>query len=329
MEITRMRTPHPKLPNGVWGQIRTLLFHPETFFKALGASTSAWLFVAVVLMMLTGVSEVQRQQRLIAVTPDGTSGDFGAPTVDEGMPMGDPMMPGMPGGGVPLPPTEVGGGGGPTTSVPITQQLEQILGASGPILAIWLILTPLLAIVPFFNRAAPRWSRALQIAIWATVPLGVLALLQLAYYSAGGKAGEPGLVGIVDELPFYVSLTAMQKSLLLSASSKVTLFHGWTLALIYLGARQTLRGKRAVVMVIIAAWLALMVFLPVATGAYKIEEQLPAIETLPDGSMPGDGTMIDEGMSPEGGDPMGESLPIEEVAPGRPSGGNPSGGKPR
>lgn len=326
MEVTRMRTPHPKLPNGVWGQIRTLLFHPETFFKALGASTSAWLFIAVVLMMLTGVSEVQRQQHLTAVTPD-SSGDFGAPVVDEGIPMGDPMMPGMP-GGVPLPPTDVVGGGVPTTGVPITQQLEQILGASGSILAMWLILTPLLAIVPFFNRAAPRWSRALQIAIWATVPLGVLALLQLVYYSAGGKAGEPGLVGIVDELPVYTSLTAMQKSLLLSASSKLTLFHGWTLALIYLGARQTLRGKRAVVMVIIAAWLALIVLLPVATGAYKIEEQLPAIETLSDGSMPGDGSMIDEGMSPQGGDPMSES-PIEEVPPGRPSGGKPSGGKPR
>jgi hypothetical protein len=320
-----MRSSHPKLPTGVWGQIRTLLFHPETFFKALGASASAWLFIAVALMLLTGVSEVQRQQRLTPASSDGISIDLGAPPMDGGFPTGDPS--GMPGGGVPLPPEEVGGGGTPTTGTPITPQLEQILGASGGILGMWLVLTPLLAIVPFFNRSAPRWSRALQIAIWAAVPLGVMALLQLVYYSAGGQAGEPGLVGIVDELPFYATLSAAQKSIVLSAASKVTLFHIWTLALVYLGARHTLRGKRVVVGVIMAAWLMVMVLLPVATGAYKIEEELPAIQTLPDGSMPGEGDSMGEMISPEGSQSMGESAPLEEAPPAQPSGGKPIGRK--
>jgi hypothetical protein len=322
-----MRTPHPKLPNGVWGQIRTLLFHPETFFKALSTSASAWIFIAIVLMLLTGVSEVQRQQRLSGASTDGSSIDFGMPPTDTGFPVTDPSSPEMPGGGVPLPPTDAGGGGGPTTGTPITPQLEQILGAGGSILGMWLLLTPLLAIVPFFNRTPPRWSRALKVAIWASVPLGLMALLQLVYYSAGGKAGEPGLVGIVDELPFYASLSAVQKSLVLSAASKVTLFHGWTLALMYLGARHTLRGKSAVAAVVIAVWLMLMVFLPVATGAYKIEEELPAIQTLPDGAMPGDGEMMNEMPSPEGGASMNESLPIEEAPPVKPLQGKPSGRK--
>lgn len=312
-----MRSAQPKLPNGVWGQLRTLLFHPETFFKALSTSTSAWLFMLVVLMLLTGASEVQRQQRLNASPSDGMNIDFGIPPMDTGMPMGDPTMPEMPGGGVPLPPSDMGGGGAPTGGQPITEQLEQILGATGSILGMWLVLTPLLAIVPFFNRSAPRWGRALKVAIWASVPLGVMALIQLAYYSAGGKAGEPGMFGIVDELPFYASLSAIQKSLVLSAASKLTLFHGWMLALVYLGARQTLRGKQVVVVIVMALWLMLMIFLPVATGAYKVEEELPAVQTLPDGSMGGENSdfmgdeMPDEGMTGDNSE-----MSLEDAASG-------------
>jgi len=284
MELNRMRSSQPKLPNGVFGQIRTLLFQPETFFKALVTSRSAWLFVAVLLMLLTGVSEVRRQERLASAA----QGDISTEVMP--LPSDVPVDPsGMPGGGVPLPPTDGGPSAAPAT--PLTPHVEQILGAGGSILALWLLLTPLLALVSLFKGRAPQISRCVQIAVWATLPLGVLALLQLAYYGAGGKAGEPGLAGLVDALPFYASLTALQQSLLLSAASKITLFHGWMLALVYLGARHTLRGRHIVVALVLALWIVLLVTLPVVTGAVKVEASLPPVNVLPDGSLPMDEPM--------------------------------------
>jgi hypothetical protein len=283
-----MRSTQSKLPSSVWGQIRTLLFQPEIFFKSLTTSGSAWLLIAILLMLLTGVSEVRRLERLSMTDQDAPSSESGPPLMDVGSPM-DPM-----GGGVPLPPTDGGGGDGSSApSVPVTQQLEQILGASGSIMAMWLLLMPLLALIPLFNGTAPRANRVVQVAIWSTLPLGLLALLQLVYYGAGGKAGEPGILGIVVELPFYASLMPTQQSLMLSLASRVTLFHGWMIAFIYLGARHTLRGKRIVVVLVIAAWIALIVALPVVTGAYHIEPVLPILETLPQDPS--------EQMPPEGG----------------------------
>lgn len=315
METSHARTARPRLPQGILGQIRMVLFQPEQFFKRLAGQRSAWLIAAVLLMLLTGLSEVQRQQRLAA--PDASGGGFSEmPVPMDGMPMGDPMIgdPGM-GGGVPLPPSD---GGSPSTpSVPLTQQIEQVLGAGGSILVFWVLLMPLLALVTLFTGRAPRLSQVLQTAVWATVPLGVLALVQLVYYQAGGRAGEPGLAGLVDELPFFAELDSIQQRLMLSLMARVTLFHGWMVVLVYLGARHNLRGRRLVVIPVIIAWIALVVMLPVALQPAPAATGDAAITDLREGEMP---PMGEEGIPANmGGDEMpfddlsGEQAPLSET----------------
>jgi hypothetical protein len=156
-----------------------------------------------------------------------------------------------------------------------------------------------------------------------------MAGLQLIYYAAGGKGGEAGLSGLLPEWDRYAELSRGQRSLLLSAATRTTLFSLWGLLLVYLGARQTLRGPSWAALAAVIITAVLVVAIPVAAGTIKATDE--AAESLPaEEMMPTEPGMPGEYMPGGGGDSGGgeEIPPAEEsVKPAVPEGKPASGGK--
>jgi hypothetical protein len=163
----------------------------------------------------------------------------------------------------------------------------------------WLLLALILGIVPFMNGVLPNLGRNLQIAVWASLPLGLMALIQLIYVWRGGQLGEPGLSGLLPDWDTYRAMNESQKTVALSLAIRLTLFGLWTLILVYLGGRSALRGKRLVVLLAVLSWAVLIVVLPVLAGSIDLpgDELEPGTELI-------DPSMGDPGMMPQDGGPL-------------------------
>ena len=188
----------------------------------------------------------------------------------------------------------------------------------------------------------PQWSHNVQLAIWASVPLGLMAALQLVYFFAGGTAGEPGMAGLLSEWDAYADLPASQQALALSFASRLTLFSLWTVALVYIGGRQTLRGPWLALTLATLALVALVVAIPVVAGTITApdDEAAPGQpgEMIGPDMMPGElgpgefppGAESGE-MAPGGEAPGMDALPDEgmpgNVPPGAESGEMAPGGE--
>ena len=156
----------------------------------------------------------------------------------------------------------------------------------------WFILTLMLTIVPMFNGRAPKLDMILQVAVWASAPLALMAAIQLIYYAGGGQPGSGGLTGLLPELDFYTGAAPFVQAVILSAAGKLTLFWLWSVMLVYFGARYALGGKRVVVPVVVAFWVVAQIFLPVASGKVKAPEAAPIVDDSGGGDMGGE-VMID------------------------------------
>jgi hypothetical protein len=143
-----------------------------------------------------------------------------------------------------------------------------LIAASGIVLG-WVIQTALLAEVSLFRGFAPRLGRNLQIAIWSSVPLGLMAALQLLYYAAGGTTGAAGVSGLLSDWEGYGQLSPFAQAVLLSLTSRLTFFWVWSLVLIYIGARQALSGRWWSSLLVVIAWMVVVVVVPVITGAIE------------------------------------------------------------
>jgi hypothetical protein len=258
-------------PRSLTAQVSTLLLQPGVFYRTLPAmaETRQWLWIGLIILLLVGLSAV-RQQALLndagtgdvstpidgGISPDPSFGGGGGPVIVDG---------GFPGGGPPVdgvPPT-----GTPTTSVDVTATWTTALVEASSIVLGWFILALLLSEVSLFNGKRPQLGQNLQISIWATLPIALMAGLQILYYAAGGKVGEPGLAGLVERFPGYEEMPTFGRSLLLSLTTRLTLFWVWSLVLIYFGARYALKGKRWAVMLVLVVWVTVVVVAPVVTGA--------------------------------------------------------------
>lgn len=279
----------------------------------------------IIILALTGIVAV-REQALLAEAEAGggvsafppdmggggaiPEGDFGGGGVIEG-------DPGIGGEFGPPPGFDAGGGAaGGAAETSVTANLTTALLAASNILIGWGFLIVLLCEVSLFNGRAPRLGQNFHIAIWATVPLAVMAGLKLLFYASGGEVGQGGIAGIVTEMPFYAGLSGFAQSLTLSLASRLTLFWLWSLILIYFGARYALNGKRAAALLVVVMWVVVLVVAPVATGAINATAGLTTETITPEG-MEG----MPDGMSPEGGDfsgLMGEAGMPEgmEIIPG-------------
>jgi hypothetical protein len=259
-------------------QIMTVSLQPTYFFRTLPnvGDTRQWFWVAALILILVGLSAV-RQESLqstasataftppVAENPSPNPGRF-----DQG---GFPGA--LSGDAGTIPP--------PTTSADITSTWTTALISGSHIVLGWFILAILLSEVPLFNGVSPSLGQNLQIAIWTSVPLGIMAGLQLVYFAAGGAPREPGLTGLLAYWEGYKQLPTFVQSLLMSLTSRLTIFWLWTLVLLYIGARNTLRGKRWAVALVVVMWTAVLVIVPVLTGAIVAPEQPSSvIEGLPD-----------------------------------------------
>jgi len=255
----------PVRQRGLWGQIWMALLQPGQFFSALPAidQTRQWLWVALLILALIGISAV-RQSAPPAADPNAFQ--IPSDSIQSGPNIFGGGDFGVPEGGVP----PVGDGTDTTSNVSTTWTTALIAASS--IIVGWFIQTLLLCEVSLLRGFSPRLGRNFQIAIWASLPLGVMAVVQLLYYTAGGTITGAGVSGLVTEMPGYANYSPYVQAIILSFATQLTLFWLWSLALIYVGARRALQGRWWSSLLVVIAWAVIIVVLPVLTGAIKVSE---------------------------------------------------------
>lgn len=308
-------------PRGLVGQISTVLLEPRSFFRALPLNEGSrqWVWAAVLILALVGFSAVRQE----ALSGSAASSTTSPPALGQG---GSSPFPsdsgGFPGGALPSP-FDAGAGtntGGSASGSNVSATWTTALLAASSVILGWVVQMVMLCEVSLFNGTAPRLGRNLQIAVWATVPVGLMAALQLLYFAAGGTAGQPGLSGLLAEWDVYADMPVFGKSVLLSLTSRLTLFWLWSLVLLYIGGRMALRGRTWAVLLVVVAWALLVVLLPVLTGAVAAPETsastdlptgLPNLFDLPSEgeTLPGGETLPDLFAPPDEQNPPGDTLP--------------------
>ena len=271
------------IQRGLIAQISTALFQPITFFETLAPmrQTRQWLWIGFIILALIGVSAVQQVSS--QSTPTATT-----ETSTNIPPIGDPFSGGGDfGGGIDFgtPPPINTGGGTSTDSTQTVNNWTVALIEATRLIIMWGALSMMLIVVPMFKGKPPQVGENIQVAIYASLPLGVMAALQLIFMAAGGQIGAAGVSGLVDEMPIYQTADPFLRSLILSGASQTTLFMLWSLLMVYFGGRFLLRGHRITVLLVIIAWVALLIITPVVTGAIQAESAeitTPTDELLPD-----------------------------------------------
>jgi len=268
---------------GLIAQISTALFQPMTFFETLPTmrQTRQWLWVGFVILALIGLSAVQQTNSVAESSPTDDSGSV--PITDPFGGNGEIISPELGGGGIDFgaPPTLDDGTTTPVDPAATVNNWTIALVEATRLILMWVVLSVMLVVVPMFKGRPPQIGENVQIAIYASLPLGVMGALQLVFMAAGGVMGKVGLSGLVDEIPLYATADPFTQSLILSATSQTTLFMLWSLLMVYFGARVILGGNRLVVMFVILAWVALLIITPVVTGAIQAESiETPTDETI-------------------------------------------------
>ncbi|MAS38298.1 MAG: hypothetical protein CL610_30150 [Anaerolineaceae bacterium] len=297
--------PQQSLPS----RISTVLFRPGYFFRTLPPShtTRHWLWAAFLILALVGFAAVQQQN----AANGGGAANGGDTNIPGDIPSDFPFSPdggGIPPGGIP----QAGGGGSATGNGNATWLTA--LTAGGVVVLQWVGITLLLAEVTLFNGYRPHFGRNLQIAIWSSVPLALMAALQLLFQMGGGELGQPGFTGFLESWTVYQNAGPELKSILYALTTHLTLFWLWTMALIYIGGREALRGKRFAVIIVVAAWVILQVLITGYGKYQELSQQVTLEDLLPpmEEGFPGD---MPPGLMPDMGE--GGVLP-EEGEAGRP-----------
>jgi hypothetical protein len=286
------------IQRGLVSQISTALFQPMTFYETLPPmrQTRQWLWVGFIILAMIGLSAVQQAT---TTTSPATNNDASAPIPDPFGELGGGGEIISPDGGFDFgqPPIDhnapATGGDTPQT----VNNWTTALVAASQLVLMWAVLSTMLIVVPMFKGKPPQFGENLQIAIYASLPLAVMATLQLIYIAAGGVMGKAGLSGLVDEIPAYATADPFVQSLILSATSQTTLFMLWSLMMVYFGGRALLGGNRLIIFLVIVAWVALLVIMPVVTGTIQAQSADVVTDMPP----------MDDGMNGEFGDmPQGE-----------------------
>ncbi len=239
------------------GQINTLLLQPAVFFRTLPSMdlTRQWLWVGVLVLMLIGYSAVRQAEAGTSVADTMTP-----PVADFG---GDEFFGGS--FGAPPPGVQVPGSGGDNIGDTASTWTTFLLAATGVVL-VWFGQTILLIEVSLFNGRPPSLGKNFQIAVWASIPLGLMALLQVVYMLTDGTIGDPGISGLLVETDFYADQPEFARALMLSLASIITLPWIWSMILIYYGARNALRGKWWSSLLVVVVWAIVLTVAPVVTG---------------------------------------------------------------
>jgi hypothetical protein len=138
----------------------------------------------------------------------------------------------------------------------------------------WLGQAVLLSLVPMLRGFKPQFSRALQIAVWATIPLAIMLILRQIFFAAGGTGGMTGLSLLLTRWSGYASLPTLAQRVLATFMSNLSIFWVWGLLLLYFGAHEALRGRRWTAIVVIVMWIAVSTVVP-ALVAQPITSVVP------------------------------------------------------
>lgn len=231
---------------GFVGEIIAVITHPSEFFYILGTKRASQktVWVAVLILVILSFNVLH--------TPvaNDSQGDSVAPPIT-GIPgEGPPFDPGFP----------PNGSENNFEESPIgdpTAQWMAVLKTVGAQIVKWGALAWLLALVPAFNGQKSRLKKHIQIAVWSSIPLALMSVLQLAFMNVGGKIASPGFTGFLAELPAFNQQNIYLQSFIHGIASQLTLFWLWSLGLLYLGAKITLHGKRPIVTMVIVIWIVL------------------------------------------------------------------------
>ena len=291
-------------PRGFLGDIMAVIARPVAFFMAFDVRRMSkhTLWVAILILAIVAANTLQMR----APADDTASQDINVPPMMDGGEMfgegGMPFDPSMMGG-------DIGGAGASDTENPAANWTTALSAIAAQLLQ-WGVLTLLLATVTMFKGHSPHFGVNLQIVIWASLPLALMALLQLAFLAGGGAINAKGFSGLLSEWPPFADMNIYLQSFIYALASLLTLFWIWNLGLIYLGSRLTLRGNTLVIAVVLVAWVMMLGFAN-SIESYKLlesdtpsdaemfpGEMFPGEMMPPDGMVPGSGDMPDEqGMS--------------------------------
>jgi hypothetical protein len=147
---------------------------------------------------------------------------------------------------------------------------------------VWSVQAFLLLLVPLMSGCRPSLGRGFQVAVWASVPLVLMLIVQTLYRSAGGVGDSPGISALLTRWEAFETQPADVQWLLMSAASQVTVWRLWALALLYIGAREALQGRRVAALLVCALWAGVAVVAPVMMGMTP----LPAPDALPLSELP-------------------------------------------
>lgn len=284
-------------PRSLWGNITSALLQPIVFYRAFPASRQ-WMWVAAIILLLYGFSAVnqpaadQASAQNVEVAPPVFSDSGG----------GMSIQPGIEGGFIP--PPDVGVPTEPPQTPNVSRTVMTALLAAGGVVLAWCIQALILSEVSLINGVRPSFGRNLQIAVWATVPLGLMLLIQQIYFAAGGEAGQMGLSLLLERWAGFATLPAFSRAVLTILATNFTLFWLWSLVLLYLGGRYVLNGKRTAVLLVVVIWVIISVLVPSLTS--------PTL-TSGDAVVPEQLDMPSEMMPPDDTESM---LPSETLEPG-------------
>jgi hypothetical protein len=237
-----------KHPRSLLGQIRMLILQPGLFFRTLATSGSQmWFLAAILILGVIGASGIRQQQ---LGGPDSSGNVAQAPD---------------------------SGTGNPDISTTWTPALIAI----SKVAVNWVFLSLLLMIVSLSRSKRPQLGQNLRMVVWASLPLGLMAGLQLLFFASGGSPGKAGLSGLTHMLPGYDNLPTISQDLITTFSSYLTVFGLWTVILVYLGARNMLNGSPLVVIFVIVLWCGWMVIAPVAATQIANPPQGPLPTVVP------------------------------------------------
>ena len=280
---------YSRRPRSLWSNLTSALMQPVVFYRAFPVSRQ-WVWVAAIILALNGFSAVNQP------TPsDNASPPVESPPVfsESGEGRGVPTGIEGSGGGFVLP-NDIGV---PTEAAPapnVSRTVMTALLAAGGVVLAWFIQAVILSEVSLIKGVRPSLGRNLQIAVWASVPLGLMLLIQQIYFAAGGEAGHMGLSLLLERWGGFTMLPTFSRAVLMTLATNFTLFWLWSLVLLYFGGRYVLNGSPAAVLLIVVVWVIISVLLPALTsptltsGDTIIPEQLSQQFDVDRGMMPPD-----------------------------------------
>ncbi len=231
-------------------QFTRVLFSPARFFRAMPANGN-WIVVALLVLAVAGYTATMQTQSAAS----GTSGTASAQTNGFDLSLLDADA--TADTSTTQTQTQTN-----TSTVTTDESLTSALLAGTGIVVLWLGQTALLSLVSMFRGYAPQLGKSFQVAVWASIPLALMLVLRHLHYAAGGTGGALGLSLLLDSWSGYSTLTEYGQRIAAIFMSNLTLFWLWNVALLYLGARHALGGRRFTVFVVIILWVVASTLIP-------------------------------------------------------------------